>query len=455
MRLRQKLSLIVTLLTGTAILICGGLALWSLAHSNIELAVSYGRSNHEVRFHSWRSAMSKTGTQNGDSTRRSIARYYAQLYADDGTILTENGEAIFNPKQLAPDEWMELTGNHAVDLILEQDGAHLLLVGQKETIGEETYCFYELSDISEVYDNIRQTAVRFFLVGGAVILLTILLSLWLIKRTLQPLETLKQAAEQIAGGVYHQKIPVTTRDEVGELAQDFNTMAEAVERHVEELRQESERRTMLLSALTHELKTPMTGIKGNAETLLMTQMTEEEQQEALMYIDDECTRVERLSQKLMELLSLRETGALTLKTCKVSDLFSQVETSCAEQLRQRQLNLVTENHMDTIQAEPDLMVSLLLNLIDNAGKASRPGDVLLLSAEHGRISVRDFGYGIPKEELSKITQPFYMVDKSRARKAGSIGLGLALAQEIVELHGARLEIESEPGTGTTVHVIFP
>ncbi|MPM93092.1 Signal transduction histidine-protein kinase ArlS [bioreactor metagenome] len=104
--------------------------------------------------------------------------------------------------------------------------------------------------------------------------------------------------------------------------------------------------------------------------------------------------------------------------------------------------------------EQDLLASLLLNLIDNAGKASRPGSTIELLARGNVISVADHGQGMPKEELGKITQPFYMIDRSRAKKAGGIGLGLALAAEIARLHSARLEFESECGVGTTAKVVF-
>lgn len=100
------------------------------------------------------------------------------------------------------------------------------------------------------------------------------------------------------------------------------------------------------------------------------------------------------------------------------------------------------------------LASLLLNLIDNAGKASRPGDTIEVLARGNVISVSDHGLGMPKEELDKITQPFYMIDRSRAKKTGGIGLGLALAEEIARLHGAHLAFESEPGVGTTAKVVF-
>ena len=156
----------------------------------------------------------------------------------------------------------------------------------------------------------------------------------------------------------------------------------------------------------------------------------------------------------MQLIVLRQSGELTISPAPVSELLLDAKAACAEQLRLRGLTLTIENDMDTLEMERDLLSDLLVNLIDNAGKASRPGDTIALIARGGAISVIDHGIGVAEDELDRLTQPFYMVDKSRTRKAGGAGLGLALCDEIARLHGARLEFKSAPGSGTTVSVVF-
>ena len=118
------------------------------------------------------------------------------------------------------------------------------------------------------------------------------------------------------------------------------------------------------------------------------------------------------------------------------------------------LILTIENHMDMLKMDKDLLCELLLNLIDNAGKASPRGSMITLVAKNNIISVSDDGHGIPAEELHRLTEPFYMVDKARSRKQGGMGLGLALVQEIARLHRAHLVFESEAGKGTTVKAVF-
>ena len=151
------------------------------------------------------------------------------------------------------------------------------------------------------------------------ILCTAALITLLVRTILRPIQRLKESTSLIAAGVYDRRIAVDEQDEVGSLAMDFNVMAQAVENRVEALKEEAERRTLFVSALTHELKTPMTSIKGNAETLLMTKMDEEEREAALLQIDADCTRVERLSHKLMQLLVLKRSDDIEPKPQSVAD----------------------------------------------------------------------------------------------------------------------------------------
>ena len=100
------------------------------------------------------------------------------------------------------------------------------------------------------------------------------------------------------------------------------------------------------------------------------------------------------------------------------------------------------------------MQSVLVNLVDNASKASAEGQIVTITADKTGFAVRDQGCGIPQEEIDRITEPFYMVDRSRSKKLGGVGLGLALVKEIVQAHGGKLEIESVVGEGTIVRVLI-
>ena len=455
MKLWLKISLIAIIMVTLATSVCSLMMLLRSGQSNLELAVNNALTEQQMRAASWNAAMENSiDASYSQTAHRSLARYLIDKFADEHTILISNGDFIYNATNIDPRDYLPVEGNTQQYIIQDMGGSTLMISGSNIQINQTPYTLYVIKDISAVYSGIGELAFQFALINLAVIVIAGLIIILLVRWVLRPVSTLKQNTGLIATGIYDKRVEIAENDEIGELASHFNQMAAAVESHVNELRDEADRRTLFMSALTHELKTPMTSISGNAQTLLRTKMDEDEREDALMCIDAECIRIERLSQKLMQLIVLRQHEGIRLEAQGVAGLLESVNLSCAEQLRQRGLKLTIENGMDTLAMDADLLSSLLLNLIDNAGKASRPGDIIELFAEGDTIAVKDHGKGIPGEEIGKITQPFYMVDKSRSKKAGGIGLGLALAEEIVRLHGAKLVFESAPGKGTTVKVVF-
>jgi len=462
MKLWLKVSLIAIILVALATSVCSLIMLLHSGKSNLDLAINNTLSDQQVRAASWQNAMdNEIDDEYSATAQRSLARYLIDKFADENTVLICGDDFIYNCTYVNPLEYLPLDSQQPFDASREQqytvqeiDGNSIMISGSRIQIKETTYLLYVVDDISSVYSRIEDMAHQFALINLAVILLAGAVIILLVRLVMRPISTLKQNTGLIAHGVYDKRINIKEQDEIGELAGDFNSMAAAVQAHVSALREEADRRTMLMSALTHELKTPMTAISGNAQTLLRTKMDEAEREDALIHIDKECNRIERLSQKLMQLIVLREHGGLELKSQHVEGLLQVVKDACAQQIRQRGLTIKIENNMDSLSMDEDLLSSLLINLIDNAGKASKLGDIIEVIADDKTIFVKDHGKGISQEELSKITQPFYMVDKSRAKKAGGIGLGLALAEEIANLHGARLEFQSEVGKGTTAKVVF-
>ena len=455
MKLWLKVSLIALILVVLSTGVCSLIMLIRSGESSLSLAVENTLVNQQVRAASWSTAMdSELDSQYTVVAKRSLARYLIAKFAETTTILLSGADVIYNNTAIDPSAYLPITADGQQYVVSEIDGRSMLLAGSRVTVDSTDYELYVVSDITSVYAGVETMAYQFALVNACVITLAGGVLMLLLRAVLRPIQTLQKSTAYLAGGVYDQRIAIQQDDEIGELAVDFNRMADAVETHVRALKEEAERRTLFMSALTHELKTPVTGISGNAQTLLGTKMTEEEREDALLGINRECLRMERLSQKLMQLIVLKQGGELEREPASVADLLETVRDSAAELLRQRGLTLTVENKMDRLTMEPDLLASLLLNLIDNAGKASRPGNSIELIARGDTISVVDHGCGMPQCELDKITQPFYRIDRSRARAAGGIGLGLALAEEIARLHEARLEFVSAPGVGTTAKVVF-
>lgn len=271
----------------------------------------------------------------------------------------------------------------------------------------------------------------------------------------RPLGRLSAAARRMAAGELDVRVRVDSGDEVGQLAADFNAMAAQLEAQVQELRDAARRQEDFVGSFAHEIKTPLTSIIGYADLLRSRPATAEQVRDSAGYIFSEGRRLEALSRKLMDLIVLDKQD-FPLRPVPMDAFLRRVGGALRPALEQADIRLAVSAQAAAIPLEPDLMETVCLNLLDNARKAMDHGGRILLEGiaepEGYCIRVTDTGKGIPAEELSRITEAFYMVDKSRARAQGGAGLGLAVCRRIVALHGGTMEFQSAEGSGTQVRV---
>ena len=220
--------------------------------------------------------------------------------------------------------------------------------------------------------------------------------------------------------------------------------------HYDKLQALNDRQSRFVADLTHELKTPLTSMIGYADLLRSAPLDESRRRAAADAIYHESTRLESLSQQLLALQGL-QTDGVTLGSVPVAAVFADV----ARSLPDAALDCDAPAGA-TVRADRVLLADVLRNLVLNALHAEpKDGTVHLTCAEAGgqwRLTVRDNGCGIPAGALSHLTEPFYRVDKARARANGGSGVGLALCAEIAAAFGTKLEFESTPGEGTTVAI---
>lgn len=338
----------------------------------------------------------------------------------------------------------------------ELSGRHLILTAGSLSQGGRRYYLVCGMDIGQSVRQQEQLFQRFSAVYAGVVLLSVIL-VWLLSRWISgPLTRLNAAANSIAAGNYAERIPAAGNDEVGQLAENFNRMADAVEEKIRELTEYARRQEEFAANLSHELKTPLTSIIGYSERIGRRKLSGEELQRAAACIREEGLRLERLSHKMMELTNLRQND-FCLCELRADELLCKTVRTFEELLENRHAQLSVEAQPALIRAEGDLLETLLFNLIDNslkAGAAHIAVSGCLTDDSEYQIRVRDDGAGIPKEKLERITEAFYMVDKARSRKEHGAGLGLALAERIARLHGGSLRFASEPGQGTEAVLIL-
>jgi signal transduction histidine kinase len=278
------------------------------------------------------------------------------------------------------------------------------------------------------------------------------------RRVTRPLTALQTASEKIADGEYTQRTQVKTDDEIGALSRSFDAMAAAVEGKINELSKTTQSQQDFIAAFTHEVKTPMTAMLGYADLMRARPDDAETQREAAGYIYHETQRLENLSRSLLALMGLDQTGALELVLCQDAGLLLQTVRSLPQGSTPVP-RVISAGCV--VQVDRSLWVDMLRNLTLNAQRACQgiEGAAITLRCERRAgqavFTVTDTGCGIPAADLPRVTEAFYMVDKSRSRAAGGSGIGLALCARIAGAHGAKLEITSTEHVGTTVTIAVP
>ena len=226
-----------------------------------------------------------------------------------------------------------------------------------------------------------------------------------------------------------------------------------IEQKIKEIRDELEKRNVFVADFTHEMKTPMTAIMGYAQMLRSYDLDEKERDQAAEAIYNEAKRLEKLSLQLLELY-VYQNETIDIERLDLHEIGEQLKTTLKFLSEKYEVQYSIEFAEETVSANQVLLLSLLYNLADNAFKASKPGTSIRIYnkviSDAVQIYVEDEGRGIAKENIKLLTEPFWREDKSRSRKLGGAGLGLALCKEIARIHGTELFFESEKNKGTRV-----
>jgi len=295
---------------------------------------------------------------------------------------------------------------------------------------------------------------RFFIWGGLVaVAIAVALAFFLSRRTLAPIKALTLASERLGRGDFSQRVQIKDKGELGELAQTFNSMAGDLER-AEKLRKN------MVADVAHELRTPLSNIRGYLEALRDGVMKPDKKNINSLY--EEASLLSRLVDDLQE-LSLAEAGELKLvrRTEDIGELIRQAVAAVEAKERVSGVSLAVElpEKLPPVNIDSRRIGEVLRNLLENAVAHTGKGDTITVTARQRdklvEVSVTDTGEGIPAQELPKIFERFYRVDKSRTRATGGSGLGLTIAKRLVEAHGGRIEVQSEPGKGSRFAFTLP
>jgi signal transduction histidine kinase len=309
-----------------------------------------------------------------------------------------------------------------------------------------------LRDVTAVLADLR---FRLLIAASVSLVLSAVVGLLLARAIAQPVRELTRAADHLAQGDFDYPVDTTSPGELGELARAFRSMSS-------DMRRMLQARTDLVTNVSHELRTPLTAVKGLVETLRDGAVEDlGARDKFLASIEGETDRLIRLVNDLLT-LSRADAQALTLRRERFD--LTNLARSCAEgfatQAAAQNISIVVEGPSAHINADADRIRQVLVNLLDNAIRFSPVGGTVSVtvspSSSQVTVSVQDRGPGIPAKEQVRVFERFYRGDKSRARKGDvGAGLGLSIAQTLVQAHGGHVTLASAPGQGTTVSFTLP
>jgi len=301
---------------------------------------------------------------------------------------------------------------------------------------------------NDLFNNFRN-AVNESLIFSAVAasIAAVIVSIFVSRQVIAPIRRIMLASQRIADGKYDERVQIPDApigrglDELGQMSVSFNQMADKLEK-AEDLRQQ------LIGDIAHELRTPLSTIKGYMEGLMDDVLPAGD--ETYLQVHQEAERLQRLVDDLQDLNRV-EAGVINLegKSEIVKDLLEETVKRLERQFEEKgvAIELELDDDLPQITIDPDRIGQVLLNVIGNSLQYTTPGGTVTISAEkndqHVHLSIKDTGIGIAKDDLPRVFTRFFRVDKSRSRVGGGSGIGLTISKHLVEAHGGSITAESD------------
>ena len=268
------------------------------------------------------------------------------------------------------------------------------------------------------------------------------------KRISQPLMDMNEAAKIIADGSFDKRITVKSSDEVGQLAQSLNNMAETLEKN------ENNRRKFIAN-VSHDLRSPLTSIQGFIGAIVDGTIPYEKQGYYLNIVLEETSRLTKLANDMVD-LSKTEAGVMAVEFCEfdINDMVRESLQTFEQRFIQKKIsaNAVFDREHLNVKADANMILRVIHNLLDNAIKFSCDGGEITIETWVGKqkvyVCVKDSGKGIKEEEQRRVFERFFKSDASRGLDKSGVGLGLSIVKEFIRAHGEKIEIKSEVDKGT-------
>lgn len=456
MKFTLKIIISVVAIISIIFSISGIIMIKSNFKHSLEKTISQNIEAHTLERYGMENNIDTNINKKGEISKEQLSIYARSLvyYLENNKKISIyiNDEKLYSNIQIDDDTFKNLNNNKEIKYILKDiKNYKYMLVSSSIEINNYKILLISRYDITDVFTERDRQLNYFYKIDIAVILVSAIsiciLSLFLTK----PIIKLNETSKKITQGLYKERIDIKSKDEIGELAKSFNIMIDNIEDKINELELSVKQREEFITNFTHELKNPMTSIIGYADILKSGKYDNDVNLRAANYIFNEAKRLETLAHKLMDLMELSNEH-ITLESLDIVWFMNNLYKDINDTLGEIKLELNIEKAY--VVADKVLLESCLRNLIDNSKKAN-PKDKIIrvvgkVENNKYKISIIDKGCGIPEEDLPRITESFYMVDKVRAKTNGRSGIGLSICEKIAKLHNSKLEITSKVDEGTSI-----
>lgn len=420
--------------------------------------------NHETNIEAERQsiiqnlrAIERNLTSVDESYGKQIVQLVSNSYSKKGMhILYYNKNAEFNNSEIINSDTIEYDKVPDAQYYVEEqviDNSNYIIGTTK--ISDGRYVSIE-KNINSVYQKQKDLINNCLYILGISLILIALIAYVISKTLTRPLTRMQKEMKKLSKGNFNINLK-EGHDEFGKLAKNFNNMSKELEKRNNELVESANSKQLFIDNLSHEMNTPLTSIQGYAELMQKANLNDEQKQKYLKYIQDEGKRIQDMYKKLL-LLSYKKNSDFEKKDVAMIEVFSEIEDTFKERLNDAEIELIINNQLSTIYGDETLIIMSISNLIKNAINVSDKNTKIMVNAfsmnNKKYVQVVDQGPGISEENIKKITEPFYRVDKVRSRKNGGAGLGLSICKSIMDMHGGKLLIESELGKGSIFTLEF-
>lgn len=329
--------------------------------------------------------------------------------------------------------------------------ASVPVIKNAKTVG----AVYLIQSGDSTQDVISHIGNALFILGGLILLFVGIFSTSMASILTLPIERFTKFINNMPKDSL-QHVQVSSRDEIGQLAIAFNSL-------IDRMAELEEKRRTFVSNASHELKTPLSIIKLLSDSLIQTENPDPEFiKEFLSDMSKEVERLTRIIEKLLDMTQMDSSQqSMQFVHMDVREIADEVYTKLVPLARSKEISLTinTPDEEVILPVERDTLTEAVYNIADNSIKYTESGGSVSLSVSRDLanvyIAVTDTGIGIPKEEVQKIFDRFYRVDKARARETGGTGLGLSIALDAVKLHGGHIEVKSEEEAGSRFTITLP